>query len=285
MLSLVVPGLGQAYLGAVLGAAFFAATAVFLVLSMLQAWQQWRRSWFFLVVAAVVVVLYLTNAALASRLAARRAERMERHHALWRYLDSWTAAGGLNRSASEIALFVLFIVAVIGVLADWRAGRAVAGMLAYWPVFELIGAFSVGYYAGFVEHLQMHRAGPYTARQVLIGLVVFQVAAAVALHIVFRVPVLTVVLACAMTLPGQVRSLSALGAGLETAKLRAGATLLSFIWSFFLAFMIASVLERPGIPKGDLGAFASMLMGAFYMAFRVVLDTVAHDMQRARPAQ
>lgn len=281
-LSLVFPGLGQAYCGAFLSAPVFAGVAVFLVLSMLQAWQEWRRSAIFLAVAALVLALYAANAALSSRLAERRARRMERHAALWRWLAPWVRSGDAARSAPEIVLFLVFLAVAIGIVADWRWARPVSRVLAYWPVFELIGGFSVGYYAGFIEHAEAHLAGErrYSTRGVVTGLIVFQCAAAAAMHFAFKVPVFTLLFAFALTLPGQVHAFAAVGAGRERAKLKAGSILISLVVSFFLAFMIASILERPGVAKVDLGAFASMLMGAIYMACRVPLDAMIRHLQR-----
>lgn len=280
-LSLVVPGLGQAYCGGFVTAPIFGGLAVFFVLSFLQAWDQWGRSWLFLGIAALVIALYAGNAVLSSRLAARRAARMERHGAIWRGFAWWWRAGNATDSACELALFVGFILACAGVAARWPLGHAVAEWLRYWPVFELLGGFSVGYYAGFIEELEARTAGPRkSTRSVVTGLLVFQAAAVAVLLLLFRLPPWPVLAACLVTLPGQIQTFVVLnGDRRKEAKLRAGSILIAFMLSFFTAFVLASFLERPGVTQRDLGVFASMAMGAIYTFIRTVLDAVVRNMK------
>lgn len=275
LLSRAFPGLGQAYCGALAAALVFAGLGVFFVLSMLQVWDQWKRSYLFLPLAALVLALYAATAAVASAHAERRARAMERHGAVWRHLAWWVRSGGAAQSASEAALLLAFVVATAGLLARWPPAHAIAHALWYWPVFELLGGFSVALYAGLVHDLEAGRSGrPYPTRNLVAGLVIFQCVAAAALYRMFHPPLLTVVAACALTLPGQAKTLSIVnGDGRRQAKLRAGAIILALLFSVIPALILAAVFERRGAPRPD-PAYASMAIGAAYTFMRILLDAL-----------
>lgn len=274
LLSRAFPGLGQAYCGALAAALLFAGLGVFFVLSILQVWDQWKRSYLLLPLGALVLALYAATAALASAHAERRARSMERHGAVWRHLAWWVRTGGAAQSASEAALLLAFVVATAGLLARWPPAHAIAHALWYWPVFELLGGLTVALYAGFVDDLEAGRARPYPTRNLVAGLVIFQCLAAAALYRLFHPPLLTVVAACALTLPGQVKTLSIVnGDGRGQAKLRAGAIVLALLFSVIPALILATVFERRGAPRPD-PAYASMAIGAAYTFMRIVLDAL-----------
>ena len=86
----------------------------------------------------------------------------------------------------------------------------------------------------------------------------FQCALADILYLVFKPPFLTLAGACAITLPGQVRTiLGSDGETREQAKLRAGSILAALIVGFWLALAVASTLGRPGFAKTDQAGFVA----------------------------
>jgi hypothetical protein len=275
-LSILLPGAGQAYLGQLWLALILAAAWFFGTVGMLDVLTTFRGHPYRPLFGACALLLGGGAWGLGPVLARRRAERMTAHSALYRWIAQKPFLRALFMEEwPDLLLALGFAIVAVGHFNGVPWLGWIAGQVMWWWPYELLGTFFLMLYLAFWEGLAPKLVRPEHRLVLLVSLFA---ALAMALHLLFRLPLKALALSGLILLPSYAPVLTL---GREAGRIRflyrGGRAWASLLISLFPFALLISLLEKPGVQRSGRPIFeasAMVLWGGFYFLTKALLESL-----------
>lgn len=174
----------------------------------------------------------------------------------------------------DTLLWPFFLYGALGVAFDWSGAAAIAENFKYWFLFELTGTLMFGISVEMMGDFR--RQFGFGRRGELAGYGIVYALFALAWFFWFKLHFMQLLLAMAVTLPGQALAVTAAGEE-KRAELgqRAGFSVVAFIAAVAAGSVTLHFIFDPPyrlLPKSVEAQFGTMLLGAIYFCMRTVFE-------------